>query len=416
MGDDSTQPQSANYPMPQSMMPGMQAADQDRIHVEIDLANPGDDPGPYGPDQFQLVSPAGQWPLNDFTIVPGTLAGGYSADLDLYFDVPAGQTDLSIRWSVGGEAVEIPLAVGEAPAHDQPEHGGSDQAEPEHGPTRAGFTVGMLTGDPQRNGVAVGLNPDSSVPPGGSRIYAYYVDKEVGTTIALNLAHETSIARGGAYAAVIAEPAGAQYRHPVTGDPLLSGLAADIRAPNGVEFREFVTLANTDEHDAGHSIMEYDADTDDGVFNYVQESLFEREGVGEEEEGAGVFQEEEGLERFEVFSTTEFGEDPTTVYQAHAGDQVRYRVAVPAGNFPLEFHVEGHAYPLDHGINRSLVIDTRNVMPGQTFDAHLIRGAGGAMRGTGDYLVHQHQGVFLQPGWWGIFRVLPPGDPSIRAL
>jgi FtsP/CotA-like multicopper oxidase with cupredoxin domain len=286
------------------------------------------------------------------------------------------------------------------------------------GSTRAGFTAGNIVGDPQFNGVAIGFNPDSSIAPGETRTYQYFVDEEVGTSLALNMANNTSNARGGAYAAVIAEPRGASYTDPETGEELLSGISADIQTPDDGSFREFVTVAGTDEHDIGHSIMEYDPFTDDGHFNYVQESLFEREGIEEEEEEGEDEGEapEEPLERWEVFSSTAFGEDPATVYQAQAGDPVRFRVAVPTGNFPLVFHLEGHAYPLDHDIRGSEVIDTRTVMPGQTFDAHLIRGAGGALEAPGDYLVQQHRLVFLQPGWWGLFRVLPPDDDSIVPL
>jgi hypothetical protein len=290
------------------------------------------------------------------------------------------------------------------------------------GSTRAGFSVGNVVSDPQRNGVAIGFNPDSSIAPGETRTYRYFVDKEVGTSLALNFANDTTMARG-AHAAMIAEPFLSRHLDPETGETLRSGLSADIDVFLGRDFREFVTVAATDEHDIGHSIMEYDPSTDDGVLNYNQESLFEREGMEEEEEGEGDGdgeegddEEEEALERWEVFSTTAFGEDPATVYRAHAGDPVRFRVAVPAGNFPLVFHAEGHAYPLDHGIRNSMVIDTRTVMPGQTFDAHLIRGAGGALEGQGDYLVTQHRQLFQQAGWWGLFRVLPPDDTSIRPL
>jgi len=269
------------------------------------------------------------------------------------------------------------------------------------GTTRAGFSVGNLISDPQRNGVAIGFNPDSSVAPGGTRAYQYYVDKEVGTTLALNFANDTTMARGG-YAVVIAEPAGSTYRNSRTGLPVRSGVAADILVPNGQNFREFVVTAASDEHDLGHSIMEYDVESDDGALNYVQESLIEAR--------------EAGVPKWKVFSSTFNGDDPDSpVFLAYAGDPVRFRVAAPSGNNPFAFHVEGHAFPLDHGITGSMIIDTRLVMPGQTFDAHLIRGAGGALRGPGDYLYQEHQMVFLQTGLWGIFRVLPPPGTATAA-
>lgn len=111
-------PQNAgNFSMPQSMMPGMQAADEDRLHVEVGLRNPTGKVKPYRPEDFRVISRSGgRWDLNKDSLIPGTLAPGYSVSLDLYFDIPLTQRDLAIQWSMGGRPLEIPLALGEAPA------------------------------------------------------------------------------------------------------------------------------------------------------------------------------------------------------------------------------------------------------------------------------------------------------------
>ena len=75
------------------------------------------------------------------------------------------------------------------------------------GSTRAGFNIGNVIYDPlQSYGAAIGYDPDTTVAPGSSRLYSYYVDKELGTNLILNMGNESSW-RAGAYGALIAEPA-----------------------------------------------------------------------------------------------------------------------------------------------------------------------------------------------------------------
>jgi hypothetical protein len=118
MADDTPRNDSGTFQMPQSQMPGMQDEDEDRIHAEVVLTNPGEEARQYGPEQFQAVSPTGRWPLNEFTLQPAALPGGYSLSLELYFDVPTGEGDVAIEWSVDGSRVRIPLTEVEQPAHN----------------------------------------------------------------------------------------------------------------------------------------------------------------------------------------------------------------------------------------------------------------------------------------------------------
>lgn len=107
-----------SFQMPQSMMPGMQTADQDRIHIEVSLRNPSQDAKPLRHDDFRMVSRSGgRWDVNEASFTPATLAPGFSVNLDLYFDIPLAEKDLSVEWSAGRSPVEIPIVVGETPAH-----------------------------------------------------------------------------------------------------------------------------------------------------------------------------------------------------------------------------------------------------------------------------------------------------------
>lgn len=139
---------AANFPMPQQMMPGMQAHDDERLHVEVSVRNQSDGVKPYRLADFQLVSATGgSWTPNGDSFTPGVLAPGFSLNLDLYFDYPRGHTGLSVSWTpAGGEPVTIPLAAGDAPA--RPGHHHAPSGAPAlpahtHGPGEApGHTHG----------------------------------------------------------------------------------------------------------------------------------------------------------------------------------------------------------------------------------------------------------------------------------
>ncbi len=105
-----------------------------------------------------------------------------------------------------------------------------------------GSTSGNVIYDPlQSYGAAIGYDPDTTVAPGSTRLYSYYVDKELGTNLVLNMGNESSW-RAGAYGALIAEPTGSSYADPETGQPLQSGIFADIFPGRGSPFRENVTI------------------------------------------------------------------------------------------------------------------------------------------------------------------------------
>jgi manganese oxidase len=276
------------------------------------------------------------------------------------------------------------------------------------GSTRAGLNIGNVIYNPLDSyGAAIGYDPDSTVAPGQSRIYTYYVDKETGANLILNMGNESSW-RAGAYGALIAEPAGSTWTDPVTGDSLdgQSGLAADIHLPDGTAFREFTTIFSDREPQMGHDVMPYPTTFPDTYLDYNQQSLTQQE--GDITTDPPLWQQN---------SDSVIGSDPATpTFQAIAGDPVRWRVLDAAGDDAIAFQVAGHSFPLDHGLAGSQIIEARTLLGGETFDAYLVNGAGGATQATGDYEYNLGRDPLIQSGAWGIFRVLPPGDPAIKPL
>jgi FtsP/CotA-like multicopper oxidase with cupredoxin domain len=272
------------------------------------------------------------------------------------------------------------------------------------GATRAGFNIGNVIEDPlQSYGGAVGFDPDTTVAPGSTRTYSYYVDKELGTNLVLNMGNESSW-RAGAYGALIAEPTGSTWTDPVTGKALQSGLAADVARPNGTAFREYASIFSDREPLLGHSIMQYYLDSDHSYLDYNEESLTQREG--------------DNLNAIPLWQaksdSVAKGADPATpLFEAFAGDPVIWRFANASGDDSVAFQIAGHSFPLDHGIANSQEIEARTLLAGETFDAYLVGGAGGATHATGDYEYNVGRGPIIKSGDWGIFRVLPA--PSTNA-
>jgi hypothetical protein len=116
--DAPGQPTPAGFEMPASMMPGMQTAGNQRLRIELYIRNVTTDPQRYALSDFVLVGPGGKtWKVlanaaTVHSVAPqdGVLDQGFSTTVDLYFDVPAGQTkNLSVRWSHGGSTVSFPV-------------------------------------------------------------------------------------------------------------------------------------------------------------------------------------------------------------------------------------------------------------------------------------------------------------------
>jgi hypothetical protein len=279
------------------------------------------------------------------------------------------------------------------------------------GTTRAGFNIGNVIYDPlQSYGAAIGYDPDTTVAPGSTRLYSYYVDKELGTNLILNMGNESSW-RAGAYGALIAEPAGSTYEDPNTGQPMLSGIFADIFPGNGAPFRENVTIFSDREPLLGHSIMIYYLDSDHSYTDYNQQSLTNEE--GDSLTAINLWQAKSDAVIGSTNGSTTAQDPATPLFEAFPGDPVRWRFADAAGDDVIAFQVAGHSFPLDHGLTGSQVIEARTVLPGETFDAYLANGAGGATGAAGDYEYNIGRDPIIKSGDWGIFRVLPlPGSSA----
>ena len=225
-----------------------------------------------------------------------------------------------------------------------------------------------------------------------------------------------SLLRGGAYGALIAEPAGSTWTDPVTGDTLdgQSGIAADIHRSNGTSFREFTTIFSDREPLLGHDIMVYYLDSDHSYLDYNEQSLTQAEGT--DLNAVNLWQAKSDASNA-VGNGSATPQDPNTpVFTAKAGDPVVWRVANAAGDLPISFQVAGAEFPLDHGMTGSSNIEARTLLSGETFDAYFVEGAGGPAGATGDYEYNVGRDPMIKSGMWGIFRVVPTTSTAVKPL
>jgi hypothetical protein len=269
--------------------------------------------------------------------------------------------------------------------------------------SRAGLSLGLLPSDPLGSaGAPIGFDPDSSVAPGQTFTYQFWADRELGTSLFLNWANESSLIHG-AFGALIVEPAGSTYTSVKDNSTLNSGLLANIRAPSG-KFREFVALLQDDAVQISRSVMEYESAVPGGVsaINYRAAPLDPRLSVN--------------ADPSLVFDSAVQGDPPTTLMRAYPGDPVRFRVGAPFAANLHAFSLEGHSWPLEPLMPGSQVINDRTITSGETIDARLVGGAGGTIAAPGDYLYLDHRDPFTRAGLWGIFRVYATTQPDLVPL
>jgi len=187
---------------------------------------------------------------------------------------------------------------------------------------RGSLSVSKLLFDAQGSqGTAVGFNLDSTVDRDAYRVYRFYADQELGTSMFFSLADEDS-AVDGAYGAIIVEPAGSVWRDPTDGSPVASGTVADIITPSGEAFREQVLLFEDDDDQIGANTMPYPTVVQNPTGINYQSDPFNTLAL----DGRLDINPDPEL----VYDSGTHG-DPATVLRAYVGDDVRLRVGVGSG-------------------------------------------------------------------------------------
>ncbi|HEV2763575.1 MAG TPA: hypothetical protein VGV38_11410, partial [Pyrinomonadaceae bacterium] len=286
------------------------------------------------------------------------------------------------------------------------------------------------------DGTNVGFNKVQTAAPGHSTTYQWYAGDMtvrasdglgISTPIefgATNLQSSDPIKHSnkGAIGSLIVEPQGATWIEDAN-----SRAAATVFHAGG-SFREFVLLHQTDinlrfgdrfdsygNHAAVPNLAEAEDPEDSGqkAFNYRTEPLWKRMG----------FEPDTPLEQTRdfiftnVLTNAQVGGDPVTpVFNANAGQAVRFRLLMPGGHARNSvFNLHGHIWEELPYINNSTMLGHNplsqwegsrfGIGAGSHFDLLLKNGAGGRFQVRGDYLYRNQSAFLFDGGMWGIFRV-----------
>ena len=298
------------------------------------------------------------------------------------------------------------------------------------------------------DGANVGFNKDSTVGPGEQKTYLWYAGDrhvfpngavqhtpiEFGATGLRDMGDTIKHASHGAIGALVIEPEKSEWK---TG---VQQAAADIYLDGRFAFREFVVLYQTDlslhyvPRNWGRAIpLPNIAETDDSedsggkAFNYRTEPLWWRLALditsppigGPDHPGPSINDQELS----NILSSDDpnpgcggaCGDPETPLFEATAGQQVRFRVLDVAGH-PRQhgFTIHGHHWQFEPWQNNSQVQGfnprTFNIGSesgiGPTRHVNILTQAGGLFNQPGDYLYRTQESFnFSYGGLWGIFRI-----------
>lgn len=304
---------------------------------------------------------------------------------------------------------------------------------------RAGFHVQGLAYDVQGDdGSKVGDNPDSTVAPGMTRAYTYYVpsDEEEGAHMIEDLGDprggetlldsptapdggpDGSVVRG-LYGALNVEPAGSTWTDPVTGSSLAGKAApdADIHiAGDANDFREG-TLIGWDETDVRDKSGQKPLETNGGTtsffgFNYRTEPLRNRvkNKVPEMTSQGGDSGNGEEL----AYSSWAQGDPTTPIVRGYKGDPTKLRILMAGAKQTHVFHLHAHRWRNEPKDSKSTRIDSQSWGPGQSFNLDLEGGIGSQTGSIGDSIFHCHLYPHFVAGFWGLLRSLDRLEDGTR--
>jgi hypothetical protein len=189
-----------------------------------------------------------------------------------------------------------------------------------------------------------------------------------------------------------------------------------IQPPGAPDFREFVTVFQDNDPDIGLFLMPYDEDVNRVVgVNYRAEPLSLRLGA------LGVLLDADPIpddmleDAAALFDSERFGDPATPVFEAFAGDPVRFRVVSGFSEQNQVFAIEGHEWQLTPQIPGSDVVSARYLPPTGVLNIELQR-TGGPKERPGDYLWLNHRLPYMKAGQWGILRLHPAAAAEVDLL
>ncbi|MGH2821175.1 MAG: multicopper oxidase domain-containing protein [Actinomycetota bacterium] len=262
---------------------------------------------------------------------------------------------------------------------------------------RASFHAGSLLQDPGSMGINVGFAREQTVAPGRSRLYRFYADTARVEAVMITDGGGDDSGTDGLYGAMVVSGTGARVTDVRTGRRTDIGTRVNVDPRGDPSYRDFTLIFADDDPIIGGSFMPYPDDVSGPVLINYRE--------GRISEGSNSF------------SSRAHGDPPTPILRAHAGDPVRVHAFVAPGSEQMHvFNLGGMTWPVDPLIRRSSQLSSFGLGPWEELTAHVTGGAGGPGRAVGDFFYGDIRRPFTEGGMWGLFRVLPRSNRSLRRI
>ena len=252
------------------------------------------------------------------------------------------------------------------------------------------------------DGASVGCNKDSTTK---HRItYTWYATEE-----GVYLFHDMADPRSsedatnvhGLFGAIIVEEAESKWLNPETGEPLESGLFADIYHPTKPAFREYAVFFH-DELEIKNKDGAQPLDPHTGLpssttaISYRAEPMRNRLPLTDDHADTG-----EDIS----MSSWVYGDPAPPILKAYVGDPAKIRLIHGGVKETHVFHLHNHQWRLEGNNPSSTIIDSISISPQECYTLDILHGAG-SLNGTfGDVIFHCHLYPHFHEGMWTLWRI-----------
>lgn len=252
------------------------------------------------------------------------------------------------------------------------------------------------------DGASVGFNADSTTK---SKIEYIWYAKEEGVYLFHDMADARSSEEGtnihGLFGAIIVEPPEAEWLNPQTGEPLESGLFADIYTPGREAFREYAVFFH-DELEIKDKDGMQPIDHHTGLpssttgISYRSEPMRNRMPLTDDPADSG---EEISM------SSWVYGDPAPPMPRAYVGDPAKIRLIHGGVKETHVFHLHNHQWRLEGNNPNSTILDSVSISPQECFTLDILYGVGSLNGVIGDVIFHCHLYPHFHEGMWTLWRI-----------
>ncbi|KAJ3290530.1 hypothetical protein HK104_006708, partial [Borealophlyctis nickersoniae] len=252
------------------------------------------------------------------------------------------------------------------------------------------------------DGSSTGWNYISAPIVGQKFYYRWWADEEFGQIFFHDHLFANTRQKSGLYGDLLIQAKGSTFHHPVTDEPILTGLEAVIKTPTE-SYREFCFYIGDFMPAFNQTLAKpLNAPTVPGgmndpgvmVLNYHLEPLVRRKG-----------------DASMAFSSKAHQEPSTHIFQAYPGDKIRIRLVQGSHEEAHTFMIYGMRWRRFWRNQKSYLANQHTLGISETFNFHIDH-----EYGPGEYM-YKLAGLDDQwVGAWGIIRVHPTLQPTLALL